>query len=215
MDIINNTTKDVCKLKYFPYSYFSKDVPHKVTGVVTDTSGQARWVLTGLIEIHLTFFLIYSKIYSGTWTEKIEGGPVEPTSGRHAQSHHMETRNMKLLWERKMPPAYLEKMYNFTELAVELNEDEPNVAPTDSRRRPDQRLMEQARWDEANQEKLRLEDKQRQTRRTREVNGHDNYQSKWFKKQHDPLTNSDIHLYTNEYWECKQKQDWSRCDDIF
>lgn len=197
MDIINNTTKDVCKLKYFQYSYFSKDAPHKVTGVITDAGGQARWVLTG------------------TWTEKIEGGPVESTSGRHAHSHHMETRNMKLLWQRKMPPAYLEKMYNFTELAIELNEEEPGVAPTDSRHRPDQRFMEVGRWDEANQEKLRLEEKQRQTRRAREVNGHDNYQSKWFKKQHDPLTNSDMHIYTNEYWECKQKQDWSRCDDIF
>jgi hypothetical protein len=197
MDIINHTTKDVCKLKYFPYSYFSKDVPRKVTGVVTDVNGQARWVLTG------------------TWTEKIEGGPVESTSGRHAQSHHMETRNMKLLWQRKMPPAYLENMYNFTQLAVELNEDEPGVAPTDSRRRPDQRLMEEGRWDEANQEKLRLEEKQRQNRRAREAEGHDIYKSKWFKKQHDTFTDSEMHSYTNEYWECKQKQDWSRCDDIF
>jgi hypothetical protein len=49
MDIINHTTNDVCKLKYFPYSYFSKDVPRKVTGVVTDVNGQARWVLTGKI----------------------------------------------------------------------------------------------------------------------------------------------------------------------
>jgi hypothetical protein len=151
----------------------------------------------------------------GTWTEKIEGGPVESTSGRHAHSHHMETRNMKLLWQRKMPPAYLEKMYNFTQLAIELNEFEEDVAPTDSRRRPDQRLMEEGRWDEANQEKLRVEEKQRQARRARESNGHDPYKSKWFKKQHDALTDSEMHIYTNEYWECKQKQDWTRCDDIF
>ena len=122
---------------------------------------------------------------------------------------------MKLLWQRKIPPAYLESLYNFTQLAVELNEDEPGVAPTDSRRRPDQRLMEDGRWDEANQEKLRLEEKQRQTRRARETNGHDSYTSKWFKKQHDPLTDSEMHIYTQEYWECKQKQDWTRCDDIF
>ena len=47
MDIINHTTKDVCKLKYFQYSYFSKDVPRKVTGVITDANSQARWVLSG------------------------------------------------------------------------------------------------------------------------------------------------------------------------
>jgi hypothetical protein len=129
----------------------------------------------------------------------------------------METYNMKLLWQRKMPPAYMEKMYNFTELAIELNEDEEGVAPTDSRRRPDQRLMEDGRWDEANQEKLRIEEKQRQARKIREAesDGIDTYKAKWFKKQYDSLTDSHIHRYTNEYWECKLKQDWSRCDDIF
>ena len=33
-------------------------------------------------------------------------------------------------------------MYNLTLLAVQLNEPEEGVAPTDSRNRPDQRLME-------------------------------------------------------------------------
>lgn len=124
---------------------------------------------------------------------------------------------MKVLWERRMPPPHLEKMYNFTELAIELNEAEPDVAPTDSRRRPDQRLMEEARWDEANQEKLRLEEKQRQTRKQRETEagGHDPYKAKWFRKQYDPLTESEMFVYTNEYWEAKAKQDWSKCEDIF
>jgi oxysterol-binding protein 1 len=54
-----------------------------------------------------------------------------------------------------LPPADCDKYYNFTEFACQLNEEEQNVAPTDSRRRPDQRLMENARWDESNTEKLR------------------------------------------------------------
>lgn len=56
-------------------------------------------------------------------------------------------------------------MYNFNKLAIELNEPEDGVAPTDSRLRPDQRLMELGRWDEANAEKERLEVKQRRKRR--------------------------------------------------
>lgn len=32
---------------------------------------------------------------------------------------------------------------------------EEGVAPTDSRRRPDQRLMEEGHWEESNQEKIR------------------------------------------------------------
>lgn len=62
-----------------------------------------------------------------------------------------------------------EKYYNFTELACQLNEPEDGVAPTDSRLRPDQRLMENGLWDEANAEKLRLEEKQRAARRAREA----------------------------------------------
>lgn len=61
-----------------------------------------------------------------------------------------------------------ETMYYFTALALTLNEPEEGVAPTDSRRRPDQRLMEEGRWDEANAEKQRLEEKQRTARRERE-----------------------------------------------
>ena len=55
------------------------------------------------------------------------------------------------------------------QLAIELNEMEEGVPPTDSRRRPDQRLMEEAAWDEANREKLRLEEKQRSVRHHREL----------------------------------------------
>lgn len=59
-------------------------------------------------------------------------------------------------------------MYYFSTLALTLNEHEEEVAPTDSRRRPDQRLMEDGHWDEANAEKQRLEEKQRSSRRERE-----------------------------------------------
>jgi len=59
-------------------------------------------------------------------------------------------------------------MYYFTKLAVELNEEDESVAPTDSRRRPDQRLMEQGEWDAANKRKNELEDKQRRVRKQKE-----------------------------------------------
>ena len=62
----------------------------------------------------------------------------------------------------------LEKRYNFTQLAVELNEPEPGVAPTDSRNRPDQRLMEEGKWDDANTIKVAIEEKQRASRKVRE-----------------------------------------------
>lgn len=61
------------------------------------------------------------------------------------------------------------KYYHFTEFACQLNEMEEGIAPTDSRLRPDQRLMEEGKWDEANAVKLKLEEKQRAARRQRET----------------------------------------------
>ena len=134
-------------------------------------------------------------------------------------------------------------MYNFTELAIQLNELEPGVAPTDCRLRPDQRLMEEAKWDEANREKLRLEEKQRVARKQREQaaaaaaqagdRDEDNegsstsasngvqdahasdYEPCWFKKTIDPFTNQPIHIFQNEYWDCKERQDWKRCPNLY
>jgi len=64
-------------------------------------------------------------------------------------------------------------MYFFSALALTLNEEGEGVAATDSRLRPDQRLMEEGRWDEANGEKQRLEEKQRAVRRRREAEATD------------------------------------------
>ena len=60
-------------------------------------------------------------------------------------------------------------MYNMTSFCITMNEPEEGIAPTDTRNRPDQRLMEEGLWDEANKEKLRLEEKQRATRRKKEA----------------------------------------------
>lgn len=66
-----------------------------------------------------------------------------------------------------------ENMYYFSALALTLNEPEEGVGLTDSRLRPDQKLMEEGRWDEANAEKQRLEEKQRAVRRRREAEASD------------------------------------------
>lgn len=115
-------------------------------------------------------------------------------------------------------------MYNMTVLAVQLNEFEEGVAPTDSRIRPDQRLMENGKWDEANAVKATLEEKQRNVRRQREEEAEKAaaegrpympYEPVWFKKTKDPITGNPVHMYSGEYWSCKEKQDWTKCPNIF
>ena len=51
-----------------------------------------------------------------------------------------------------------EHMYGFSEFTCSLNEPEPGVCPTDSRLRPDQRIMENGdyQYDNANIEKVSM-----------------------------------------------------------
>ncbi|XP_046740221.1 oxysterol-binding protein 1 isoform X2 [Diprion similis] len=205
MDIVNHHDGTKCHLKYIPYSYFSRDSQRKVKGVVMDANSVVRWVV------------------QGTWDSKIEVAPVISSSGTPDNPVY-KTGPYSLAWKRRMPPEDCEKYYSFTELACQLNEPEDGVAPTDSRLRPDQRLMENGLWDEANAHKLRLEDKQRAVRRSREADAekaaaeglpYEGYEPIWFKKQRDQFTDSLCHIYTGEYWECKNKGDWTRCPNIF
>ncbi|XP_044002352.1 oxysterol-binding protein 1 isoform X2 [Aphidius gifuensis] len=205
MEIVNHVDGTRCHLKYIPYSYFARDSQRKVKGVVMNANKEVKWVV------------------QGTWDNKIEIAPVISTSGS-ADNPVYKTGPYVLAWIRRPPPDDCDKYYSFTELACQLNEPEEGVAPTDSRNRPDQRLMENGNWDEANVEKLRLEDKQRQNRRARENENEkaaaeglpvDSYEPIWFKKQHDKHTDSLCHIYNGEYWDAKAKGDWSRCPEIF
>ncbi|KAF7663912.1 hypothetical protein LDENG_00195910 [Lucifuga dentata] len=155
IDVLNHRTGERCRLKFAPYSYFSRDGARKVTGVVTDKDGKVHYVL------------------SGTWDEKMEFSRVMQSSkGENntegKQRTVYQTLKAKEIWRKNPLPEGAENMYYFSSLALTLNEPEEGVAPTDSRQRPDQRLMEEGRWDDANAEKQRLEDKQRSTRRERE-----------------------------------------------
>lgn len=111
-------------------------------------------------------------------------------------------------------------MYNLTKFAIELNEPEEGVAPTDSRLRPDQRLMENGDWAEANRVKGLLEQKQRDKRKRREEQVEQGgelaeYQPTWFTKGFNELAGNSMYHYNGDYWEKRKQQDWSRCPDIF
>ncbi|PIO56860.1 hypothetical protein TELCIR_21739, partial [Teladorsagia circumcincta] len=122
-----------------------------VYGVVRDSYGEPRLVVQGTWDSHVDMLRVTRQIGNG-------------------DKARLETDSEpKRIWTVNPPPPGAERMHNFTRLAIELNEPEPGVAPTDSRLRPDQRLMEEGKWDEANSKKLELEEKQRAVRRRREA----------------------------------------------
>ncbi|KAM4616866.1 oxysterol-binding protein 2 isoform 1-T1 [Polymixia lowei] len=211
IEIVNHRTKETCQLKFSPYSYFSREVPRKVTGVVADSGGQAHYIL------------------SGTWDDKIESAKIVQSSrggtgSEGKQKTVYQTLSPKLLWKKYPLPENAENMYYFSALALSLNESEDGVGLTDSRLRPDQRLMEAGRWDEANSEKQRLEEKQRAVRRRREAEASDaldegreyeGYQPLWFHQRRNSVTGETNYVYKGGYWETKERQDWSMCPEIF
>ncbi|XP_053466727.1 oxysterol-binding protein 2 isoform X2 [Ictalurus furcatus] len=210
IDIVNHRTKETCQLKFSPYSYFSREVPRKVTGVVSDSEGQAHYIL------------------SGTWDDRMESAKIQSSRGSSSaegkQKTVYQTLTPRLLWKKYPLPENAENMYFFSSLALTLNEEEDGVCVTDSRLRPDQRLMEEGRWDEANMEKQRLEEKQRAVRRRREAEASDamdqgqeyeGYKPLWFHQRTDPVTGEMNFVYKGGYWETKDRQDWSMCPDIF
>ncbi|XP_055730584.1 oxysterol-binding protein 2-like [Salvelinus fontinalis] len=211
IEIVNHRTKDTCHLKFVPYSYFSRDLPRKVTGVVADSEGTAHHIL------------------SGTWDEKMESAKIVESSrgcggSEGKQKTVYQTLQPKLLWKKYPLPENAENMHFFSSLALTLNEPEEGVAPTDSRLRPDQRLMEAGLWDEANAHKQRLEERQRLERRKREAQatqaleeGQDfeGFQPLWFERRTDDSTGESTYVYRGGYWESKDRQDWSQCPDIF
>lgn len=206
MELINHTTNDKCYMKFEPYSYFG-GTPKKVTGTINSTSGKVEWVL------------------NGTWDSKMEGSKVIGESSKGGKPS-LEIGVTKTLWKRNPIAPEADKYYMFTKFACELNETEDGVAPTDSRLRPDQRLMENGKWEEANSEKVRLEEKQRAVRRKRELEkelaqqeGREfkEYEPLWFRKVEDVQAGGGklIHAYCGNYWESKDKQDFKVCPDIF
>eukprot|EP00106_Octopus_bimaculoides_P020477 XP_014787919.1 PREDICTED: oxysterol-binding protein-related protein 2-like [Octopus bimaculoides] len=144
-----------------------------------------------------------------------------------------------LLWKAFPRPETTNQFFSFTLYAMMLNELTDNLKdrlpPTDSRLRPDIRLLEQGDidgaaieknrleekqrghpirsvkvFDTAAMEKNRLEEKQRSARRERKKKKEE-WTPVWFHYGIHPTTGKEDWLFNKDYWQ----RDWSRCPDIF
>eukprot|EP00042_Codosiga_hollandica_P042778 m.396451 g.396451 ORF g.396451 m.396451 type:complete len:783 (-) comp56410_c0_seq1:116-2464(-) len=188
MLITNHTNGDVGELVYHAYSYFSSAEARKVDGKVTTALGRVEYIL------------------EGNWDS-------------HMQCYKPESPQALLeLWRRPQLAQDFAKMYGFSGMCIELNEMRPidqGCAPTDSRLRPDCRLMEDTEWEQANIVKGQLEEAQRK-RRKRMEKDMETWSPVWFAAGRDPTDPSrTVHMYKGGYWECKAAQDWSRCPSIY
>lgn len=175
-------------LHYIPQGYFAKEQPRIVKGEIIDPSNKVRSILDGVWNDHMTVAQVLS------------------ASGKNK----FETSEPKEIWRKRPPPSDSHLYYHFTTFACSLNEPEEGVAKTDSRRRTDLRLMEDGQWDESNLEKIRLEEIQRERRKN-----HDDVKPLWFVQEYEEFSEKPVWKYTGTYWKCKEKQDWSKCPDLW
>uniref|UniRef100_A0A2A4JUD5 Oxysterol-binding protein n=1 Tax=Heliothis virescens TaxID=7102 RepID=A0A2A4JUD5_HELVI len=119
-------------------------------------------------------------------------------------TNNIEIAGSVTLWEARPRPSTSAQYYQFTEFAMSLNELERDMkgqlCPTDSRLRPDIRLLEQGDIDAAATEKTRLEEKQRTARKLLKKSP-EAWQPRWFSQGTNPYTKQEDWLYNGGYWD--------------
>ncbi|CAH9086190.1 unnamed protein product [Cuscuta europaea] len=182
---IRGNRQHSCTLKFKEQSLLERN-PHQVHGFVDHNTG-------GKVA---TLF--------GKWDES-----MYYLNGEY-NSRPKDISNASLLWKSNQPPENLTR-YNMTAFAITLNELTPGLQeklpPTDSRLRPDQRYLENGEYDKSNDEKLRLETRQRMSKKLQETG----WKPRWFKRDGDDGT----FRYVGGYWEAREKRRWEECPNIF
>ncbi|XP_029641137.1 oxysterol-binding protein-related protein 6 isoform X9 [Octopus sinensis] len=198
---------------------------NKVTTCVHNLLGGQRWVdqygemhmRNGDISCKITFTKasywsgkrheIYGQIFNqdnkvvhnlfGKWNEAIYCGASAPSA--------------RCIWRPGTMTDDHALYYGFSRFAIELNELNEEEArflpPTDSRFRPDQRLLEEGKLSDSEIEKIRIEQLQRDKRRQRD-DMKIVYMPQWFRKLE--VNGKEFYEFTREYWEKRKEPGFSR-----
>ncbi|GJJ77937.1 oxysterol-binding protein-related protein 3/6/7 [Entomortierella parvispora] len=182
LKVINHTTRESCVLTFKESSFFA-GTKHEVIGQVLTANGVKKRTL------------------QGRWSESL--------------MEEVAPNKLERLWKCNTPPPNHDKYYGFTEFTIHLNELtkglEAKLPRTDTRFRPDQSLFEHGQVEEADQEKLRVEQRQRELRKAMETRG-EKWEVRWFEKRVDPQTEDpegQTWFYKGGYWEARETGEWN------
>ncbi|KAJ3213219.1 Katanin p60 ATPase-containing subunit A1 [Dinochytrium kinnereticum] len=154
MKIVSQKTGHYCQLTFKESGYFTS-AKNEVAGVVHNSAGEeVAWL-------------------SGKWDDSL------------CRFNKATPNQLEVIWRARPCPPNYQQMYGFTSFALELNEITPDIAGllpnTDTRFRTDQRMYEEGKLNEAEKEKLRLEQKQREYRKKLEAEG-SRWIPQWFEE---------------------------------
>ncbi|KAF6086522.1 oxysterol binding protein like 3 [Phyllostomus discolor] len=176
--VIKNRNDDSChcKVNFTKAKYWSTNAC-EIEGTVFDRSGKA---------VRRLF---------GKWHDSIYCGGASSAS---------------CVWIANPMPKGYEQYYGFTQFALELNELDPLLKallpPTDTRFRPDQRFLEEGKVEEAEVQKQRIEQLQRERRRVLQENNME-HQPRFFRKSDD-----DSWVSNGTYLELRKDLGFSQLD---
>ncbi|KAJ7992193.1 hypothetical protein DPEC_G00275990 [Dallia pectoralis] len=120
------------------------------------------------------------------------------------------------LWKPTPPPEDNYQYYGFSRYARELNELTPELRkvlpPTDTRFRPDQRLLEEGDVAGADSKKEQVEQKQRDTRKELTKKGKEHV-PRFFRKEVD-ATGNEIWLSNDTYWTIREQPGFANVENL-
>lgn len=210
MEIKNWTTGETSSVDFKPRGW-SASSAYQISGRVLDAAGRPRWSLGGRWN---------GKIFARL-TPGYETAVVEPKGPSHRRDSVLDNNQAFLVWQANPRPSGIP--FNLTPFVVTLNDINdklrPYLPPTDTRLRPDQRAMENGEYDLAATEKNRVEEKQRATRKRREMNGEE-FIPHWFYKTKCGITGEEYWVFNGKYWNEREKagtgqSHWEGVEEIF
>uniref|UniRef100_A0A3P8VWT6 Oxysterol-binding protein n=1 Tax=Cynoglossus semilaevis TaxID=244447 RepID=A0A3P8VWT6_CYNSE len=184
--VIRNTQSDVCtcKITFVKSRYWSSDSSkNEVQGVVLNRAGEV---------VHR---------FGGLWHEGIFCDTLSTP---------------KCIWKPNVQPDDYAQFYGFSRYARELNELTPELKavlpPTDTRFRPDQRLLEEGKVAEADKKKDEVEEKQRERRKEMASRGEE-HTPRFFRKALDEA-GTEVWLYNGTYWNLRKDPGFANTENL-
>ncbi|XP_037112165.1 oxysterol-binding protein-related protein 7-like isoform X1 [Syngnathus acus] len=183
--VIRNKKSDACtcKITFVKSQYWTSDSSKNgVQGVVLDRAGEV---------VHR---------FGGFWHEGI----------------FCETLSTpKCIWKPNVQPDDHFQFYGFSRYARELNELTPELKavlpPTDTRFRPDQRLLEEGKVAEADKKKDEVEEKQRERRKEMAKQGKQHI-PRFFRKE--TKDKNEVWLYNGNYWDLRKEPGFANTENL-
>uniref|UniRef100_A0A4W5PWL0 Oxysterol-binding protein n=1 Tax=Hucho hucho TaxID=62062 RepID=A0A4W5PWL0_9TELE len=171
-----NSNACTCKITFVKSRYWGSDTnKNEVQGTVLDQTGSV---------IHR---------FGGLWHEGIFCDTL-PTP--------------QCIWKPNSQPKDYYLYYGFSSFTLELNELTPGLKsllpPTDSRLRPDQRMLEDGRVDDCDKFKEEVEDMQRERRKQLAKKG----------QEHTPRFFKDVWLTNGTYWKVRENPGFANTNNL-